>query len=100
MAVEDAYVLSNLLGKCTSPKDLSAAFKAYDHVRVPRTMRLTNMSREQGKLLDMEGDGLGDDLEKIAAALQTRVRWIWDVDLEAHLEEAVAKFNEEKSEGF
>lgn len=97
MAVEDAYVLSNLLGKCKSAKDLAAALKAYDHVRVPRALRLTSMSREQGKLLDMEGDGLGDDLEKIADALQTRVRWIWDVDLVAHLEEAVVKFEEERA---
>lgn len=97
MAVEDAYVLSSLIGKCSSAKDLTAAFKAYDHVRVPRALKVTSMSREQGKLLDMEGDELGDDLEKIAAALQTRVRWIWDVDLEAHLEEAVVKFAKENS---
>jgi salicylate hydroxylase len=74
MSIEDAYVLSNLLARSTSPADLPAVFAAYDQVRVPRTMRLTEMSREQGKLLDFEGDELGDDLEKIKAALQTRVR--------------------------
>lgn len=37
-------------------------------------MRSTEMSREQGKLLDFEGDGLDNDLDKIREALQTRMR--------------------------
>ena len=93
MALEDAFVLSNILGRCTSTVDLPAALVAYDSVRLPRALRVASMSLEQGKLLDMEGEGLGDDLEKIAAALNTRVRWIWNMDLEAHVAEAVKKFD-------
>lgn len=74
MAIEDAYILSNLFAKCTAPSSLPAAFAAYDHVRVPRTLRVTEMSREQGRLLDMEADNIGDDLEKIREALESRVR--------------------------
>jgi salicylate hydroxylase len=47
--LEDAYVLSNLLGKCISTGDIEKAFDAYDFVRVPRALRVTAMSREQGK---------------------------------------------------
>jgi len=50
------------------------------------------MSLAQGKTLDMEGDGIGDDLKKLAESLDTTVRWIWNVDLEAHLAEAVKEF--------
>jgi salicylate hydroxylase len=96
MALEDAYVLSNVLGKCTSTADIPAALTAYESVRLPRALRVTAMSLEQGKLLDMEAEGLGDDLEKIAEALNTRVRWIWNMDLEAHLAEAVEKFDSER----
>lgn len=63
-----------LLARSESPADPPALFVVYDHVRVPRTMRSTEMSREQGKLLDFEGDGLDNDLDKIREALQTRMR--------------------------
>lgn len=96
MALEDAYVLANLLGDCTSTADLIPAFEAYDSVRVPRTMGVTAASFKQGKVLDLEGEGIGDDLEKIAASLETDVRWIWDEDLEAHLAKARQKFVEVK----
>lgn len=94
MALEDAYVLSNLLGECTSTADLIPAFEAYDSVRVPRTMGVTAASLKQGKVLDLEGDGIGDDLEKLAANLNIDVRWIWDEDLEAHLAKAKEKLEE------
>jgi len=92
MAVEDAYVLSNLLVACRSPSDIKRAFDAYDFDRVPRALRVTSMSRKEGKVLDMEGDGIGDDLEKIAESLDSTVRWIWNEDLEAHLDKAMNKF--------
>ncbi|KAF8855513.1 mannitol 1-phosphate dehydrogenase [Acephala macrosclerotiorum] len=92
MALEDAYVLSNLFGKCSSTLEIERAFEAYDYVRVPRANRVVAVSREQGKTLDMEGDGVGDDLEKLAENLNTRVRWIWNEDLEAHLATAMEKF--------
>jgi salicylate hydroxylase len=92
MAVEDAYVLSNLFAVCKSPSDIKRAFDAYDFVRVPRALRVTSMSRKEGKVLDMEGDGIRDDLEKIAKSLDITVRWIWNKDLEAHLGKAMDKF--------
>jgi salicylate hydroxylase len=76
MAVEDAYVPSNLLAACMSPSDIKRAFGGYDFVRVPRALRITSMSRNEGKVLDMEGYGTGDDLEKIAESLDSTVRWI------------------------
>jgi salicylate hydroxylase len=97
MALEDAYVLSNLLGACTSSADLEKAFDAYDFVRVPRALKVTSMSLEQGNTLDMEAEGSMDDLGKIAERLEREVRWIWDEDLVAHLGEAREKFEKDKS---
>lgn len=96
MALEDAYVLSNLLALCSSPAEIMAAFDAYDYVRVPRALKVTSLSREQGMRLDMEDKIAGDDLDKIAEDLNTIVRWIWDEDLEAHLGKAVKYFQELK----
>ena len=93
MAIEDAYVLSNVLGACKSTAEIEKAFIAYDSVRVPRALKVTSMSLEQGKTLDMEATGSGDDLDKIAERLNREVRWIWDEDLEAHLAEAMKTFD-------
>jgi salicylate hydroxylase len=98
MAIEDAYILSNLLSKCISTSEIPAAFKAFDYVRVPRALRVTEMSLGQGKTLDMEGDGVDDDLERLCENLNTTVRWIWNFDLEAHLAEAMKHFETARSE--
>lgn len=92
IAIEYAYVRANLLGLCTSSAEITAAFAAYEAVRVPRALKVIQLSNTQGKMLDMEGGGIGDDLEKLAEELNKAVRWIWDVDLEAHLAEAVRIF--------
>ena len=92
MAFEDALVLSRLLALCEGPADIQRAFAAYDTVRVPRTQAVVRESRKQGRTLDMCGEGVGEDLEKLKEALNTRVRWIWGVDLNEHCEEAVRAY--------
>jgi salicylate hydroxylase len=89
MAVEDAFILSELLSDaCISQSDIPAALAAYDAVRRPRTQRLVQYSRESGTLFQMRHPGIQDDIEKIKEELRTRQRWIWDIDLDKHLEEA------------
>lgn len=98
MSIEDAYVLSSLLGRCTSRFDLSAAFKAYDYVRVPRTCRVITASREQGNLPCFESPEAGSDLEKVAEPLNwDRRLWLWELDVEGHCEKALEKFEKERS---
>lgn len=100
MSVEDAYILSSLLGHCTSTLDISAAFKAYDFVRIPRTCKVITASREQGNLLCFESPEAGSDLEKIAERLDCDRRlWMWDLDVEAHFQAALGKFEEERCVG-
>jgi len=97
MAIEDAYVLSNLLSKCSTRTDITNAFTAYDAVRLPRALKVILASREQGMRLDMEGQTAGDDLKKLEDELRTVTKWIWDIDLEAHLGDALKRFDELKS---
>lgn len=94
-AIEDAYILSNLLGSipttttsATSPLTIENAFRAYDAVRRPRTLRVVTTSRDAGLLYDFEDAEIGWDLERVGERLSQRYRWIWEVDLEAELERA------------
>lgn len=90
MALEDAVVLSGLLGEVRGEEGIEEAFRVYDRVRRPRTQRLVMTSRDAGRLYDFEGEGIGDDEGKIREDLSSRYRWIWDEDLEMRLNEAKA----------
>lgn len=88
MALEDAYVLSCLIGQVRETKDLQRAFGQYEAVRKQRTQSLVQSSREQAALYDLEAQGVGDDVQKIAEILPHRWDWIWDYDIEAALADA------------
>ena len=87
MAVEDAYVLSNLLGEAEDSAGAELAFKAYDAVRRERTQKLVATSREAGQLWELELDGVADDLGKVKENVEKRMRWIWEEDLEMEIQE-------------
>ncbi|GME65956.1 hypothetical protein E8E13_001020 [Neofusicoccum parvum] len=88
MAMEDAYILSNLLGEVRGLEDLEAAFRAYDKVRRPRSQKLIETSRLTGLTKSFARAGVLDDPVKIRKELDSRYRWIWNEDLEAQLEKA------------
>ncbi len=96
MAIEDAYFLSSLLGHCSSTADIPAIFKTYDTLRVDRTCNIVAASRLQGQLVDFEIPEIGDDLEKVADQLDgEKRRWLWDIDLEGQLNEALKKLGKD-----
>ena len=88
MAIEDALVMSNLLSLVYDAADIPRAFQAYDTIRRPRSQKLVTTSREGGLLYEMQLPGVEDDLDKIKDRLNTRMNWIWDFDLQAHVDEA------------
>ena len=94
MAMEDAYILSGLLGLVKDPSTLEAAFAAYDHVRRPRTQKLVTTSREAYDVYSLKPGIPGTDLGKIVEDLQDRWTWIWTIDLEEHLTDAKRYFDE------
>jgi salicylate hydroxylase len=107
MAFEDSFILSSILGKILNePRTVPGAqneeserlsrnakielcFRAYDEVRRPRTQAVTRTSREMGEVLGFAGEGIGRDLVKMKANLDTRMNWIWDVDLLGEVEKGV-----------
>lgn len=87
-AIEDAFVLSNLLGQVASAANITQAFKAYDAVRRPRSQRVVTTSKEAGCLYEMEDEKVGSDLDKARENLLARCEWIWGNDLKSQLREA------------
>jgi salicylate hydroxylase len=94
MALEDAFILSRLMGEIQSAKEIEAVFEGFDHVRRPRAQRLVTASKEAGEIYEFEA--LGDDVERITENLQQRYEWIWDEELDAQLEKAQAFLKEAK----
>lgn len=95
MAIEDALVMCNVMGLVHDSADIPRAFEAYDTVRRPRSQRLVDTSREHGMLYEMELPGVEDDEDKIRHELSYRMKWVWDIDLQAHVEEAKKLYREE-----
>lgn len=83
MAIEDAYVLGNLLGFVDDRDGIESALAVYDRTRRERSQRLVADSREQGQLYELE---LRDDPAWIADNLATRMDWVWEYDLREELE--------------
>ena len=89
MALEDAYILSELLGHVRSVDELETAFKAYSCVRHPRGMKLVETSRACGEVYEFLGSDTGNDVGKIDRDLRTRYDWIWDVDVADQFTDAI-----------
>ncbi|KAG4443687.1 hypothetical protein IFR05_000776 [Cadophora sp. M221] len=87
-AIEDAFILSNLLGQVKTTDEIEKAFHAYDAVRRPRSQRVVRTSREAAAIYEFEDETLGTDLEKIKRRLEERFDWIWDEDLPQQLKTA------------
>ncbi|KAH7032126.1 hypothetical protein B0J12DRAFT_713715 [Macrophomina phaseolina] len=74
-----------LLREVNDAEDIQAAFTAFQKERI----ELARTSHEAGQLYDFELPGYEDDDGMIAENLKTRMRWIWDEDLEKELERAM-----------
>lgn len=89
MAVEDAFIVSELISnrQIISCSDIPVAFSSYNIVRIPRTQELVRHSRESGQLYQMRRPGSGNNVEKIKETLGSWQNWIWEINLDCHLEE-------------
>ena len=87
-AIEDALVLSNLLGMVNSAEDIEKALHAYDAVRRPRSQKVVLTSRHAVALYEFENEVLGSDIDSIRTTLETRYDWIWEEDLPQQLRRA------------
>ncbi|KAN0094096.1 putative salicylate hydroxylase [Hyaloscypha variabilis] len=92
--LEDALVLSRLLGLVESADQLDAAFQAYDAVRRPRAQNVVQQSLEVGTAYFLVHPEFGNDLQKLTDDANKRLPLIWWHDLEGDCKIAKNYFRE------
>ncbi|KAK3297386.1 uncharacterized protein B0H64DRAFT_440856 [Chaetomium fimeti] len=104
MGVEDALVLSELLGDVQSlpvaarPRSIPAAFQAYSAVRMERTRWLMQSSRDMGDILEWRYPATGRDSAKIKTEFEKRARKIWDFDVDGMVTDSKREYNGRRRE--
>ncbi|KAF2120332.1 salicylate 1-hydroxylase-like protein [Lophiotrema nucula] len=88
VGVEDCYILGEILAAVSGNEDLEKAFKVYDEIRRPRSLKLVETSRTGAQLYELESE-LGDDFEAIEDRMETRMDWLWDYDIAEDREKAL-----------
>lgn len=95
-AIEDSAVLAEMFATpaAKTPRGLRAVFRAFDLCRRPRTQWLVASSRRTGELYEWQAEGVGADIEMIAAEVHERFEKIWQGDIKQMTAEAMDKYNE------
>ncbi|KAF2870625.1 hypothetical protein BDV95DRAFT_638322 [Massariosphaeria phaeospora] len=93
-AFEDAMILETLLKEVRDATQLTAAFRAYDQARRPRTQRVIQSSQGTGLILCGRGPDIRLDVDKIRAALPQRWGFIHGQDQKKHKADALAALRE------
>jgi salicylate hydroxylase len=93
-AVEDAMILDTLMKEVREPRQLTAAFKAYDEVRRPRTQKVVASSMVTGRMMFGRDPDIGLDVEKMRAAIAPRWDFIYNFDLAGHKQAALTAMRE------
>jgi salicylate hydroxylase len=88
LALEDAYVLAELMHEMNDASEIHAVFQAFDTCRRPRTEKVVTASREAAAIYQFRKPNARD----IATELRGRHDWIWELDLDRHVSEARSAF--------
>jgi salicylate hydroxylase len=76
MAMEDAYILSQLIAAAGDTENIESAFSAYESVRRPRTQECIKRSLDAALSYDFLLPEVGDDMGKIQRRLQESLEWL------------------------
>ncbi|KAK0730882.1 hypothetical protein B0H67DRAFT_478592 [Lasiosphaeris hirsuta] len=90
-AMEDAYVMAELLGETDSQggqHKVRGLFAAYDTARRPRSQQVVRKSYVTGFTYTFQEEGVGADVAKIRQVLGDRLRWLYMEDLATEVEDA------------
>lgn len=94
MSIEDAFILSTLLGQAKKIHEALEALKVYDAVRRPRTQRVVTASHDQGVMWSGRGLETGLDASKLEQSFSRGWDFIHFFDVEAHRKEALQLLND------
>lgn len=91
--LEDALILSRILGLVKDTNQLDAALQVYDSIRRPRAQSVVRESRDVGQAYFLTHPDFGHDLQKIADEANKRLPLIWWYDLEGDIKKAEVAFH-------
>ncbi|PVH94851.1 FAD/NAD(P)-binding domain-containing protein [Periconia macrospinosa] len=91
-ALEDTVILEAVLGRVKNPKQIPAAFTAYDKARRARTQKIVHSSAGTGVILCGRGEDIGLDLAKIQGFLPERWNFIYKHNQAESKKAALADF--------
>ncbi|KAL6803074.1 hypothetical protein GGI42DRAFT_19936 [Trichoderma sp. SZMC 28013] len=106
MGIEEALILAELLksaterlsvseGSTTKHKLLEAVFKAYSHIRQPRTQWIVAQSRTIGVMSQGRHEEMGRDFDRYAAYLEETIGKLEAYDWKDSVSQAVDQFERE-----
>ena len=90
MSIEDALVLSSLLGRITSSKQAPIALQVYDEARRQRTQNIVDSSRGTGLIFTGKNPEYTMDFAGLKGRLPPRWDFILDFDNGKARDEAVS----------
>lgn len=98
MSIEDALILSTLLGRTKTPREAVNALKIYDTTRRPRTQRVVKASHDHGVMWAGRGSETGLDATKLEKGFSGGWDFIHFFDLEAHRNETLQMLHDRMTE--
>ncbi|KAH7029661.1 monooxygenase [Microdochium trichocladiopsis] len=106
--LEDALVLSNVLAELAGMPERGAAqmpairagMAAYDSIRRPRAQKQLEQADEVSRMMFLEHEEAGGDVEKILPLLQQgRFNWLWFHDMDDDVQEVLRRMRKQISVG-
>jgi salicylate hydroxylase len=91
--LEDALILSRLLGLVKTPSQVQPALQSYDAIRRPRAQGVVQDSGKVGLAYYLLDPEMKDDLQRITADANKRLPLIWYHDLEQDISRAENLFD-------
>ncbi|KAI1658595.1 FAD/NAD(P)-binding domain-containing protein [Daldinia decipiens] len=90
LSIEEALLLSTLLGRLSSKAAIPAALRAFDQLCRPRAEQATRLSAETGLLIAGRAPGIGLNADLLQHHLRHKFEFLLNVDIEAHRTAAVS----------
>lgn len=90
LSIEEALLLSTLLGRLPSRAAIPAALRAFDQVCRPRAEQATRLSAETGLLITGRAPGIGLNADLLQQHLRHKFEFLLNVDIEAHRAAAIS----------
>ncbi|KAK0732161.1 hypothetical protein B0H67DRAFT_94905 [Lasiosphaeris hirsuta] len=94
LGIEDAAVLAPLLEAvhASGGGDVEGALRAYNEVRYRRTQDVVQWTRQACDYFHWTDPEVGTDFEKFGRAITPKFHAIWEYDIEAGVEKALAQY--------